>query len=167
MIESADRTSHDVVQELAALLLDAVRGGSSVSFMADLQLDEAVDWWRKTLKSASPRAVILVARDEEGIVGTVQLQPSWAPDQPHRADVAKLLVHRRARKRGIARALMAELERRAREKRFTLLLLDTCKDSVAERLYTSLGWQRVGEVPHFALNPDGTNCDTVLFYKEL
>lgn len=159
--------SHDVVQELAALLLDAVRGGSSVSFMADLQLDAAVEWWRKTLKAASSRAVILVARDEQGIVGTVQLQPSWAPNQLHRADVAKLIVHRRARKRGIAHALMAELERRAREKRFTLLLLDTCKDSPAERLYASLGWQRVGEVPHFALNPDGTNCDTVFFYKEL
>ena len=167
MIESVDGTSHDVVQELAALLLDAVRGGSSVSFMADLQPDEAGDWWRKTLKAPSPRTVILVARDEEGIVGTVQLQPSWAPNQPHRADVAKLLVHTRARKRGIARALMAELERRARENQFTLLLLDTCRDSPAERLYTSLGWQRVGEVPHYALNPDGTNCDTVFFYKEL
>jgi ribosomal protein S18 acetylase RimI-like enzyme len=74
--------------------------------MAGLQSDEAAAWWRKTLSAASPRAAILVARDEQGIAGTVQLQPSWAPNQPHRADVAKLIVHRRARGRGIARALM-------------------------------------------------------------
>jgi GNAT superfamily N-acetyltransferase len=111
--------------------------------------------------------VILAARDERGIVGTVQLQPSWAPNQPHRADVAKLIVHRRGRRRGIARLLMEELERHAREQRFTLLLLDTCKGGAAEQLYSSLGWIRVGEVPHFALNPDGTWCDTVFFYKQL
>ena len=110
---------------------------------------------------------MLVARDDQGIVGTVQLQPSWAPNQPHRADVAKLIVHRRARGRGVARALMQELERRARERNLRLLLLDTCKGSPAERLYTSLGWTRMGEVPNFALNPDGSWCDTVFFYKQL
>ena len=110
---------------------------------------------------------MLVARDEQGIVGTVQLQPSWAPNQVHRADVAKLIVHRRARGRGIARALMQELERHAREQRFTLLVLDTCKGSAAENLYTSLGWVHVGEIPRYALNPDGTPCDTVYFYKQL
>ena len=165
-IESVTAVTDDVVEQLAAVLLDAVRSGASVSFMSDLTPDQATAWWRKTLTSSS-KAVVLVARDEQGIVGTVQLQPSWAPNQPHRADVAKLIVHRRARGRGVARALMQELERRARERNFTLLLLDTCKGSAAERLYASLGWIRVGEVPNFALNPDGSWCATVFFYKQL
>jgi ribosomal protein S18 acetylase RimI-like enzyme len=166
-IERVDEATDDVVQELAGVLLDAVTSGAGVSFMSDLRLDDAVEWWRKTLDASTERTVILVARDEQGIVGTVQLQPSWAPNQPHRADVAKLIVHRRGRRRGIARLLMEELESHAREQRFTLLLLDTCKGGAAEQLYSSLGWIRVGEVPHFALNPDGTWCDTVFFYKQL
>ena len=156
-----------LVDGLSDVLLDAVQSGAGVSFMADLTRDGAAAWWRRTFGSATPRTVILVARDESGIVGTVQLQPAWPPNQPHRADVAKLMVHRRARGRGVARALMEELERQARAQRFTLLLLDTCKGSAAERLYTSMKWTRVGEVPNFALNPDGSWCDTVFFYKQL
>jgi ribosomal protein S18 acetylase RimI-like enzyme len=166
-METVDGATDDIVQQLASLLVDAVTGGASVSFMADLQFDEAVEWWRKTLSTSPSRAVVLVARDEQGIVGTVQLQPSWAPNQVHRADVAKLIVHRRARGRGIARTLMQEIERHAREQRFTLLVLDTCKGSAAEKLYMSLGWVRVGVIPNYALNPDGTPCDTVYFYKQL
>jgi acetyltransferase len=166
-IESVDDPNDDIVQQLASLLVDAVTGGASVSFMSDLQFDQAVEWWRKTLSASPSRAVVLVARDELGIVGTVQLQPSWAPNQVHRADVAKLIVHRRARGRGIARTLMQEIERHAREQRFTLLVLDTCKGSAAEKLYTSLGWVRVGVIPNYALNPDETPCDTVYFYKQL
>ena len=166
-IEGVDGATDDVVQQLASVLVDAVTGGASVSFMSDLQFDEAVEWWRKTLSASPARAVVLVARDEQGIVGTVQLQPSWAPNQVHRADVAKLIVHRRARGRGIARTLMQEIERHAREQRFTLLVLDTCKGSAAEKLYTSLGWVRAGVIPRYALNPDGTPCDTVYFYKQL
>ena len=166
-IDTVDDATEDVVQELAAVLMDAVTGGASVSFMSELRFDEAVEWWRKTLSAPPSRAVVLVARDEQGIVGTVQLQPSWAPNQVHRADVAKLIVHSRARGRGVARTLMREIERHALEQRFTLLVLDTCKGSVAEQLYTSLGWVRVGEIPRYALNPDGTPCDTVYFYKQL
>ena len=166
-IERVDNASDGVLQQLSAVLLDAVHSGSSVSFMRDLDAEGAASWWRKVLSSATPRTVILVARDEQGIVGTVQLQPAWPPNQPHRADVAKLIVHRRARGRGIARALMSELEKHAREQHFTLLLLDTCKGSAAERLYASMDWVRVGEVPDFALNPDGSWCDTVFFYKRL
>jgi GNAT superfamily N-acetyltransferase len=166
-IERVIAASDDVVQGLAALLVDAVNDNAGISFMAGLRLDEAAKWWRKALSTASPRAVVLVARDEQGLVGTVQLQPAWPPNQPHRADVAKLIVHKRGRRRGIARALMQALERHARVERFTLLLLDTCKGSAAEQLYSSLGWIRVGEVPQFALNPDGTWCDTVFFYKRL
>jgi ribosomal protein S18 acetylase RimI-like enzyme len=167
MIESVQSATDDVVRQLASVLVDAVTGGASVSFMSDLQFDQAVEWWRKTLSTSPSRSVVLVARDDQGIVGTVQLQPSWAPNQIHRADVAKLIVHRRGRGRGIARSLMQEIERRAREQRFTLLVLDTCKGSAAEKLYGSLGWTRVGVIPHYALNPDGTPCDTVYFYKQL
>ena len=166
-IERVHDPSDDVVDGLATLLVDAVDSNAGISFMAGLTLEEAAAWWRKTLAAATPRTIILIARDSEGIAGTVQLQPAWAPNQPHRADVAKLIVHRRARGHGIARALMRELERHARERQFTLLVLDTCKDSAAERLYASLGWIRVGVIPDFALNPDGSRCDTVFFYRQL
>jgi predicted N-acetyltransferase YhbS len=159
--------AEDDVRALARLLVDAIAGGAGVSFLADLTEEQAEVWWRSLLSSSSARAIILIARDEEGVVGTVQLQPAWAPNQPHRADVAKLIVHRRARRRGIARALMQALEEAASAAGFTLLLLDTCKGYDAERLYASTGWVRVGEVPGFALNPDGSLCDTVFFYKQL
>jgi GNAT superfamily N-acetyltransferase len=167
MIERLTQPTDEDVGGLADLLMDAVASGAGVSFMSDLTRDGAAAWWRKTFAAATPRTVILVARDDEGIVGTAQLQPAWAPNQPHRADVAKLIVHTRARGRGIARALMQELECCARDERFTLLLLDTCKGGAAERLYTSLGWVRVGEVPDFAFNPDRSLCTTVFFYKRL
>ncbi len=166
-IDRVSSASDAIVHELAELLVDAVESNAGISFMSDLDLDSAKDWWRRILEESPPRTVVLAARDEEGIVGTVQLQPAWPPNQPHRADVAKLIVHRRARGRGIARSLMQELEHHARDEGLTLLLLDTCKNSAAERLYTSLGWIRVGEVPKFALNPDGSWCDTVFFYKQL
>ena len=167
-IERIERnTSDDVVGALASLLVDAVDSGAGVSFMAGLSLAEAASWWRQTLRASSPRAIILIARQAGEVAGTVQLQPAWAPNQPHRADIAKLIVHRKARRNGIARELMREVERLAKDVGFTLLLLDTCKGTAAERLYQSLGWTRVGEVPHFALNPDGTPCDTVFFYRQL
>ena len=155
------------IRGLAQLLVDAIDSGAGVSFLVGLTEEQAEAWWRSVLTSSPERAIILIARDTEGVVGTVQLQPSWAPNQPHRADVAKLIVHRRARGRGIARALMDALERAASSAGFTLLLLDTCKGYDAERLYASTGWIRVGEVPGFALNPDGSLCDTVFFYKRL
>jgi len=166
-IERVTRATDDLVNGLTAVLMDAVASGAGVSFMSDLTSDTAGEWWRQTFAEAAPRTVILVARDADGIVGTVQLQAAWQPNQLNRADVAKLMVHRRARGRGVARALMQELEHQARQQQFTLLLLDTCKDSAAERLYVSLGWIRVGEVPDFALNPDGSWCTTVFFYKRI
>lgn len=155
------------VRDLARLLVDAIDSGAGVSFMSGLTEVEADAWWRSVITASPARALILVARDGDGIVGTVQLQPAWAPNQPHRADVAKLIVHRRGRNRGIARALMQALEPAASAAGFTLLLLDTCAGSAAERLYTSMGWVRVGVVPGFALNPDRSLCDTVFFYKQL
>jgi GNAT superfamily N-acetyltransferase len=166
-IEEIRDATDRMVDALSDVLLDAVDSNAGISFMAGLTKDEARQWWRRVIDGLSPRAALLVARDDTGIVGTVQLQPAWPPNQPHRADVAKLMVHRRGRGNGIARALMTELERHAREQQFTLLLLDTCKGGAAERLYGSMGWTRIGEVPRFALNPDGSWCDTVFFYKEL
>jgi predicted N-acetyltransferase YhbS len=168
VIERLGRTaSTSDVRGLARLLVDAVESGAGVSFLAGLTVDEAEVWWRSLLASSSERAIILVAREGDAIVGTVQLQPGWAPNQPHRADVAKLIVHRTARRRGLAHALMHALERAAADAGFTLLVLDTCKGYDAERLYASTGWIRVGEIPGYALNPDGTLCDTVFFYKTL
>lgn len=159
--------SQNDLRALAQLLIDAIESGAGVSFMPGLTAADAEAWWLSVLTSSSPRAIILVARDDLGIVGTVQAQPSWAPNQPHRADIAKLMVHRRGRHQGIARTLMDAVERQAAEAGFTLLLLDTCEGSAAERLYTSMGWIRVGVVPGFALNPDHSLCDTVFFYKQL
>lgn len=161
-----DASASDI-RGLAELLVDAINSGAGVSFLGGLTVDEAEAWWRSVLASLADRAVLLVARDDEGLAGTVQLQPAWAPNQPHRADVAKLIVHRRARRQGLGRALMIALERAAVEAGFTLLVLDTCKGYDAERLYASTGWVRVGEIPGFALNPDGSLCDTVFFYKRL
>ena len=155
------------VRGLAELLVDAVDSNAGISFMPGLTEAEAESWWRSLLATSSRRAIVLVARDASGIVGTVQVQPSWAPNQPHRADVAKLIVHRRSRGQGIATALMRAAEQEAAAAGLTLLLLDTCKGSAAERLYAAMGWVRVGEVPGFALNPDGSLCDTVFFYKRL
>src|SRR4051812_1233802 len=101
------------VRGLARLLLDAVESNAGISFMAGLTDADAEGWWRSTLASAPQRAIVLVARDAAGVVGTVQVQPSWAPNQPHRADIAKLIVHRRRRGQGIAKALMARAEREA------------------------------------------------------
>jgi GNAT superfamily N-acetyltransferase len=166
-ITRVEDLSADVVNGLATLLMDAVAGNAGISFMSDLTFEQAAAWWRRLLTEASPRTIVLVARDDQGIVGTVQLQAAWAPNQPHRGDLAKLIVHRRARGRGIARALMHAIDQQARDNGFTLLVLDTCKGGTAEQLYMSLGWTRVGEVPRFALNPDGSWCDTVFFYKQL
>lgn len=168
MIEELPRppASSDL-DDLAHLLVDAVESGAGVSFMRPLTVEAAREWWRTTVDRADPRAVILIARRDDGIVGTVQLNPAWAPNQPHRADVAKLIVHTRARGRGIGRALMAALEERARAAGFRLLTLDTVRGDDAERLYAAAGWQRVGVIPGFALSPDGALCDTVVFYRQL
>jgi len=164
-----ERVGKDVGREdldgLVDLLFDAIDDNAGVSFMPGLTRADAEAWWVSVL--VPRRAIVLVARDGAGVAGTAQIQPSWAPNQPHRGDVAKLIVHRRARRRGIGRALMEALEQEACAAGYTLLLLDTRKDDHPERLYASMGWIRVGEVPNFALNPDGSICSTVFYYKEL
>lgn len=154
------------IRALAELLLDAIDAGAAVSFLAALTRAQAEDWWRRTL--AAPGTIVLVARDADGIVGTVQLHPAWAPNQPHRADVAKVLVHRRARRRGIASELMSSLEAEARGAGFRLLTLDAKRGDVAETFYRKLGWTHAGTIPRYALDPDGTIAhDAVIFFKEL
>jgi GNAT superfamily N-acetyltransferase len=139
-----------------------------VSFLAPLTLDAAEAWWRTLLSAASPQAIFLVARDAEGITGTVQAHPTWAPNQPHRAEIAKLMVHPRAQRTGLGTQLMLSIEEATRRAGFGLLTLDTKRGSTAERLYQRLGWRHVGTIPAFAIDPDrGALHDDVIFYKEL
>ena len=153
---------------LAQLLVDAVESGAAVSFLAPLTLERAEDWWRRTIDAAHPAAIFFVARDAEGIVGTVQLHPAWAPNQPHRAEIAKLLVHRRSRRAGLGARLMRTIEDAAQRAGFSLLTLDAKRGGPAEHLYRQLGWTHAGTIPRFAFDPDGTTPhDAVIFYKEL
>ena len=156
------------IEGLSALLIDCVDGGASVSFMAPLTPDRASAFWRKVAADvASGRRALLVAEDAEGICGTVQLVLDLPENQPHRADLAKMLVHRRTRRRGLGAALMRAAESMARDCGRTLLVLDTVTGDSGERLYTRLGWTRVGDIPRFALMPDGTPCSTTYFYRDL
>lgn len=151
---------------LGELLVDAVASNAAVTFMQPLSVEVAERWWSSTIAGLSERAVVLVARDGAGIAGTVHLQPAWAPNQRHRAEVCKLIVHRRAQGRGMGEGLMRELERCAGRAGFTLLTLDTRRDDTAERLYRRLGWTEAGKIPQFASDPDGSRLhDTVIFYK--
>ena len=153
---------------LADVLLDCVEGGASVSFMWPLPRERALAFWRGVAEGvARGERVLLIAEDAEGIVGTVQLVTGLPENQPHRADVAKMLVHRRARRRGIAQRLMAAVDEAARAERRTVLVLDTVTGGDAERLYERAGWQRVGTVPNYALMPDGRFCGTTFFHKQL
>lgn len=149
---------------LAAVLLDCVQGGASVSFMADLTLEQAEAFWRGQAEAADGRA-ILVAEDEAGVLGVVQVIPAWAPNQPHRVDISKLLVHRRARRRGAAEALMRAAETAAAAMGRTSMTLDTVTGGAADFLYEKLGWTRVGVIPDYALMPDGAMASTTIFFK--
>ena len=156
------------IKQLADVLIDCVEGGASVSFMDPLTRERAEAFWRRVADGvhAGQRALV-VAEDDRGICGTVQLLLDLPENQPHRADVAKMLVHRRARRQGVGAALMHAAEVTARECGRTVLVLDTVTGGDAERLYTRLGWQRVGEVPKYALMPRGEFCSTTFFYRDL
>lgn len=155
--------------ELANVLIDCVEGGASVSFMAPLSRERAEAFWAGVAEEvAAGRRILLVAEDETGAVaGTVQVVFASPENQPHRADVAKMLVHRAHRRQGLGAALMRAAEEHARAAGKTLLVLDTVTGSDAERLYARLGWVRVGVVPKYALFPDGGYCDTTFLYREL
>lgn len=152
---------------LAEILADCVAGGASVSFMAPFPLEDARRWWGGVVDSvAAGKTVLFGAYAEGGLAGTVQLGLDVPPNQPHRGDVRKLLVHRRARGRGLGAALMSALEEEAAGRGLTLLTLDTASGD-AERLYRRLGWTSAGVIPRFALWPDGRFCDTTIFWKGL
>ena len=158
----------DRIDGLTDLLLDCVEGGASVSFMLPLRREKARGFWQNVLDGVGRgERALVVAEDEQGrIVGTVQMITSMPDNQPHRADIAKLLVHRQARRGGVGRQLMLAIEDEARKQRRTVLVLDTASPD-AERLYERLGWQRVGVIPNYALMPDGAMAATTYYYKHL
>ena len=159
--------SDQQIDALAEVLTDCVDGGASVSFMLPLTRERAVGFWRRVAQGvAAGERALLVAEDAHGICGTVQLILDLPENQPHRADVAKMLVHRRARRRGWGEVLMRAAEHEARAAGKSLLVLDTASAD-AERLYERLGWQRCGVIPGYALLPHGGLCDTVYFYRQL
>ena len=159
--------THEQVTQLADLLIDCVEGGASVSFMHPVSQAKAEAFWQRVADDVSRGArALLVAKDQHGIVGTVQLVLEQPENQPHRAEVSKMLVHRRARRQGLGAALMRAAERTASECGKSLLVLDTASNDAA-RLYTRLGWQPCGEIPGFALLPQGGLCSTSLFYRTI
>ena len=153
---------------LSDVLIDCVEGGASVSFMWPMTREKAEHFWRQSQQSAEhgERAIFAAEEPDGTIVGTVQVIWAQPENQPHRADIAKMLVHRRGRRRGIGAALLVAAEQYAAENGRTLLVLDTAS-SDAERLYERQGWQRCGVIPDYALMPDGALCATVVFYKAL
>ncbi|MGY4828412.1 N-acetyltransferase family protein [Sphaerotilaceae bacterium SBD11-9] len=158
--------SPEHLHQLSEVLVDCVAGGASVNFMAGFSMAQAQAWWQRVAAQvARGERALLVAHDEAGrIVGTVQLALDQPDNQPHRADVNKLLVHRRARGHGVGAALMQAIEAVAREEGRTLLVLDTASDT-AERLYARQGWQLCGRIPGYALMPDGAPTATTIMFK--
>ena len=169
MIQRLTTLSDVDIAELADVLIDCVEGGASVSFMLPLTRQRASAFWQGLAEDvAQGRRLLFVARDTAGtIVGTVQAILSQPENQPHRADIAKMLVHRRGRRCGVGAALMRAAENGARAAGKTLLVLDTATGSDAERLYERLGWQRAGVIPDYALWPQGGLCATTVFYRRL
>ena len=168
-VRRLDAFREDHIAGLTDILIDCVEGGASVSFMLPLTRAKAEAFWRRSVESANRgERILIVAEEETGdVVGTVTVILDLPENQPHRADVAKMLVHRRARRRGIAAALLAAAENAARDAGKTLLVLDTVTGGDAERLYVRHGWERCGVIPNFALWPDGRPCDTTVFFKAL
>ena len=158
-----------LVPALARLLIECVEAGASVSFMHPLSEARAQAFWRGIADGVDcGERALLVATDAGGaLVGTVHIVLALPENQPHRGDVAKLLVHPHARRRGVAGALMAAVDREARAEGRSLVVLDTVTGGDAERLYTRLGWSRCGVIPDFALFPRGGLCSTTVFYKAL
>jgi GNAT superfamily N-acetyltransferase len=167
-VRRLERIGPEQLRQLAEVLSDCVDGGASVNFLWPMTLAKAEAFWRAVDDGlARGDRVLIVAEDSDGrIVGTAQAIWAAQENQPHRADIAKMLVHRRARRLGVGAAVLEAAERAAQEAGKTVLVLDTASDS-AERLYSRGGWQRVGVIPDYALMPDGALCDTVVFYKKL
>ncbi len=156
------------VEQLTDVLLDCVNGGASVGFMQPFTRERARSFWERVARGvAAGERALLVAEDDRGIGGTVQLILDLPDNQPHRADLVKMLVHGRARRRGLGEALMRAAEGAALECGRTLLVLDAVTGGDAARLYERLGWTKVGDIPGYALFPQGGPCGTTYFYKDL
>jgi GNAT superfamily N-acetyltransferase len=157
------------VEPLADVLIDCVEGGASVSFMSPLSRETAIRFWRGVAEGVrrGERALLVAEDGTDAIVGTVQLLLTLPENQLHRADVAKMLVRRDARRRGVAQRLMAEVDAVARDEGRVVLVLDTVTGGEAERLYQRAGWTRVGDVPGYALMPDGALCSTTFYDRHL
>lgn len=157
------------IPSLAALIVDAVEGGAGVNFLTGVTNDQAAAWWRSRLPDiADGTTTAFIARDgDTRVVGSTLLIRSRNPNSPHRAEIGKVIVHRSARRRGIAHALMTAAEERARADGRWLLILDTATGSDAERLYRSMGWTELGVMPDHSLLPDGALSATTYFWKDL
>jgi GNAT superfamily N-acetyltransferase len=171
LIDIADAGQVDaLVPALAEVLIDCVAGGASVGFMHPLSRRDAERFWAKVLDDvAAGERILLVAREPGSgrVVGTVQLVVGQMPNQPHRADVSKMLVHRDARRQGLGTALMRRIEQLAQDAHKTVLVLDTAVGGDAESLYERLDWESVGQIPDYALLPEGGFCATRIFYKRV
>jgi GNAT superfamily N-acetyltransferase len=164
--DAAEARAH--LDGLAAVLADCVEGGASVSYMAPFSHDDARVAFEAVIADVDAgRRILVAALDGDDVVGTVQVSLATPPNQPHRGDIAKLLVRRSARRHGIAARLMEAAELEALAEGRTLLVLDTVTGDAAERLYERIGWTRVGVIPNYALYPDGQPCATTVFYKQL
>jgi GNAT superfamily N-acetyltransferase len=160
--------SDAALEQLASVLVDCVAGGASVSFMAPFSPDDGLAFFRKVSGAVGSGDTVLLAAKLDGkIIGTVQLGLDTPPNQPHRADVKKMLVHRAARGHGVGAALMARVEDEARRCGRWLLVLDTVPGDNGYRLYRRAGWTESGIIPNYAMFPDGRLCDTALFWKRL
>ena len=154
--------------DLCEVLADCINGGASLGFMLPFEPRDAHSYWLDVQKAvASGQTLIAVAKHEERVVGTVQVGLSQKPNQPHRGDLMKLLVHRSARGLGLSRKLMEAVEKEAARLGRTLLVLDTATGSEAEAIYPRFGWERVGVIPDYALWPEGGFCDSTFFYKRI
>jgi GNAT superfamily N-acetyltransferase len=166
VLDAASAASAERV--LADILCACVDAGASVSYLAPLALAEARLFWRHMGREvAAGTRVLLAAWDDATLVGTVMLEFASSPNQPHRAEVQKLLVRPSTRRRGVARALMARAEIEAARAGKTLLTLDTRAGDAAEMLYRSMGWHEAGRIPGYALNADRVPCDTIFFWKPI
>ena len=164
---AAEQAERDV-EQLVDLLIDAVDSGASIGFMPPISRTEALSYWRDVIGAMrTGRRVLLVAMDEDLVQGSVQLDLEPRANGNHRTEVIKLFVHRRARRRGLAKALMVEVESTARRLGRTLLLMDTRKGGEAEKMCESLGYTRYGEVPRYARSGDGRLDATVFYYHQL
>ena len=160
--------ARDAIPALAEVLSDCVEGGASVGFMQPYPPEAALAYWRGVAEVVAGGETLLMVAEEAGrILGTMQVGVAQMPNQPHRGDLKKLLVHRDARGKGLARRLMDAVERAAAARGKTLLVLDTATGSDAEAIYPRLGWERVGVIPDYAMWPEGGLCATTFFYKRI